>query len=234
MAVEFIREHSPGWEISSERKMEEIKLEEEKRERLEKAAVKKRTTHENILRKKIEEKLRALPKETANEFESGEERQRRIDLKEAKENTWKKWRKATKLKAPKATNKEQLEIKLSRIEQLLEKVKKEKEDLKEKEEKENIRRRKYIEEKRSNENEKIEREKEKLEKLRKKKKLEQHWEMMRWLVAFLDEKREDWECLEELRKAEKAHGEEKTRWQDLDISEKFEELKETNTSAEEK
>ena len=62
------------------------------------------------------------------------------------------------MEAPKATNKEQLEVKLSRIEQLLEKVKKEKDDLKEKEEKESIRRRKYIEEKRSIENEKIERE----------------------------------------------------------------------------
>ena len=49
VAVEFIKEHSPGWEISSERKMEEKKLEEEKRERLEKAAVKKRTTQEHIL-----------------------------------------------------------------------------------------------------------------------------------------------------------------------------------------
>ena len=49
MAVEFIKEHSLGREISKERKMEEIKLEDEKRERLEKSAVKKRTTHENIL-----------------------------------------------------------------------------------------------------------------------------------------------------------------------------------------
>ena len=80
----------------------------------------------NSLRKKKEEKVIALPIEAAKEFEYREERHRRIDLKEAKENTWKKWRTATKLEAPKATNKEQLEVKLSRIEQLLEKLKKRK------------------------------------------------------------------------------------------------------------
>ena len=94
------------------------------------------------------EKMKILPQEKVKEMESNEERERRLDLKEAKENLWRKWRKGNRLKEPRPTSsKEQLELKLKKIETMLIAINKEKDDLIERERKEMIRRKKYIEEK---------------------------------------------------------------------------------------
>ena len=97
------------------------------------------------------------------------EKQRKITLKEAKHESWRKWRQNKgRNKPPQNMTKEnkdkELEKKLSRIE---EELKKYEEELKK-------------------EKEKAETKKEKLEKNRKK---EKHSEMLRWIVAFIDEQR---------------------------------------------
>ena len=231
----IIKENSPAWEITKERKLEEKRQEMEKRERLMIADGKKRKDQENHLKKKIVEQLKLLPENEIKEIENNEKREKRLDLKEAKENIWKKWRKGNKLKAPKpTTTMDQMEIKLRMIEKSIEKIKKEREDLKERERKEAARRKKFVEEKRQKENEKIEKEKEKQEKIRKKKKLEQHWELIRWLTSFIEEKREDWECLDALKEAEIEHEEKTERWGKLEKDEKVIELQEELVPDEEK
>ena len=148
LSVSFIKENSPAWEKTKERKIEERKLEIEKSERLEIAELKKRKAQEKDIKDKIMEKMKILPQEKVKEMESNEERERRLDLKEAKENLWRKWRKGNRLKEPRPTSsKEQLELKLKKIETMLIAINKEKDDLIERERKEMIRRKKYIEEK---------------------------------------------------------------------------------------
>ena len=151
-----------------------------------------------------------------------------MELKEAKQNMWKKWRtkntpNTRKLQEPR---KEALELNLKLIEKELKKLEEEKTLEKEKYERESKRREDYIREKRLKENERIIKLKDKNEKIEKKKKLEKRWEMMRWVVSFIEEHREEWEMTTKMKEKHNQESEENERWRKLDDDEKKLELKE--------
>ena len=117
-----------------------------------------------------------------------------------------------------------MEIQLGRIEHEVEKHKKEMADREEQERREQERRQQYIIEKKYKENERIEQEKEKRNKIQKKKLLEKHWEMLRWLSAFIEENKETWEEIEIAKIMEKEEIEKREKWTNLTTSEKKEEI----------
>ena len=117
------------------------------------------------------------------------------------------------------------EIKLKRIEEALKRIKEEKELEKVSQERETERRRKYIEDNKVKENDRIIREKQKTEKIQKKKKLEQKWEMVRWLTRFLEDNKGNWEELNELREQSEKARLEKEAWENKNLAEKESQVK---------
>ena len=173
-------------------------LEIARKERLDKAgrlrALLKLDQQEKETTKEMSRKWSMLPPTDRKRITEEEERHKRLEIKEAKENIWKRWRR--KEKPDKRLETEQgradvKEIKLKRIEEALKRINEEKELEKVSQERERERRRKYIEENKVKENDRIIREKQKTEKIQKKKKLELKWEMVRWLTRFLEDKKCD-------------------------------------------
>ena len=139
------------------------------------------------LQAKISDCWKRLPQTRQKVLELEEERERRLLLKEAKEELWKRWRQR---KGRKATNPEAGKKDVAKMEERLARIEKE-----------------LIEEKRKRDREKEEKIV-KMERIEKKRRKEKHWEMLRWLVAFLEENREGWD---ELRRRRVKEEEEKKR-----------------------
>ena len=157
-----------NWKISKERRDLDRKLQEEKTERLERGAIKKKQiqekTNTKLKQQKITSQLAKLPENRRIMVERELETERKLNLKEAKEELWRRWRqKKGRTEYKKKTTKEEENINLDRkIERIELELKKYEEEL---------------------ENEMVEiletvenREK----KLEKKRKKEQHWEMLAW------------------------------------------------------
>ena len=194
---------------------------------MERAATQKAKTIQAITEKKILTNLKLLPNTRKVALENEQQRTNRIMIKEAKENMWKRWRGKVPMsrKNTNLSEQERLEEKLSRIEREIESWRNEEKDRKEQEERELQRREKYIEEKKEKENTRIIKEKAKKEKLKRKKELEKHWEILRWLIEFIDENKEQWEENDNVRELENEQREREKAWRALGDKEKESELK---------
>ena len=125
--------------------------------------------------------LRELPEKNREKLVREEERRRRLELQEAKENIWKKWR--GKSKKSKENIEENGVKMLERIESMIKQNREEKEEKRKKKEKE---RDKEIEDEKEKKAQKVIRKE-------KKKKLEEQWEMLRWITNYVNENELDWE-----------------------------------------
>ena len=101
-----------NWKISKERRDQERKALEDKAERIQRGAHKKKQTLERIDKKlkqqRITQELEKLPDNRRILLEREIETERKLNLKEAKEELWKRWRqKKGKTEYKKKTKKEE-------------------------------------------------------------------------------------------------------------------------------
>ena len=212
LCKEIMKSDGINWNKSKERRELEFReeMERQRREKLDREA-KENENHENEKRKvqtKITECWARLPEVRRKNVEAAEDRERRLLLKEAKEELWKRWRqkKGRKIKKPgelRDNERRNMEKRLERIEEELIKEKEERE--KEQEVKEKIK------------NEKIERQK-------RKEKKEKHWEMLRWTVAFLEENKSKWEEIRRRREEDIKEDQEYENWKEMKLDEKMTQL----------
>ena len=205
---ETLKLEGETWEISKERReLEKIK-EYEKRERLLRAKDKKEKMLEKIKTKEIQTKitdnLNLIPKNRKILVEARIEKERLLDIKEAREKIWKKWRhnKGKSTHHPrilKRDSKEQLEEKLAKIEKEVERY--------------------------NDEMRKIEEDKEKKkQQIKKKESKQKHWEMMKWVVRFIDENKDEWSRIKLMRKKDMERKQEREIWEKKSMEEKRKEL----------
>ena len=226
ISKKYIKENSPHWEQNREQRERDQK----RKERLEKVGAKKAVEKEKLIQRKITEAITRLPDIEKKRMLEEEEKEKRLELKEIKENVWKKWRgkgekKDKRLENPKS-RKELMELRLERIENALTRVKEDEENRKKQAIREAERREKYIKEKRISENNRIVEEKKRREKKQRKELLEKHWAMLRWITEFIDENKLEWENNIKDRKEKVRALEESERWDRLKAGEKERELKE--------
>ena len=88
----FIEENSKAWKDEDEMRKKKKDAEEKKTERLRTVAIKKGRLKENEVQRKILEALAEVPQMERNEYHKNEEDNRRKELRNVKENLWKKWR----------------------------------------------------------------------------------------------------------------------------------------------
>ena len=163
---------------------------------------KKRVLQEKIekdkIQTKITENLVQLPKNRQILMQREEERERRILIQETKKALWKRWRqrKGRGEKLTTGGDKENLGEKLSKVEA---EVKRYKAEL-----------------------EREEREKqEKRDRLGKKRKKEEHWRMMRWILTFIEENKEGLEK----RRSEELAARESEEWKLMSKEQKLQKLR---------
>ena len=89
---EMIEEEGGKWKKSQERRDLERKKEEKRQERIARANRKKEEWNRERVQKKITETLNKLPKNRAELCRREDELERRLLIKEAKEEMWRKWR----------------------------------------------------------------------------------------------------------------------------------------------
>ena len=172
LCKQMMEEEGTNWEKSKERRELKKKEEEERMERRNKAAAKSREARENWERKmtqqRITETLKKLPKNKHILIEREEEKRRRILLKEAKEQLWKRWRqrKGREQKTARLPEKSE-EKRLEMIERELRNHQQE------------------LEEERRQETEAENRKKRRDEK-------KKRWEMLRWIVSYIEENKPKW------------------------------------------
>ena len=205
---EMMKEEGYHWQKSKDRREEENR----RKERIAEAAAKREKTLERLATKKLQTKitetLLELPENRRIILEGEMEKERRMILKEAKQEIWKKWRQSkgkrknnpkiqdTKSKKGLKTPIDELEGKLAKIEKSVESYKADLERMKKDEQ-------------------------EKTSRLDKKKKLEGHWEMLRWITNFMDENEKKWSDLKRLRRQERADQEKKEEWESRSKEEKM-------------
>ena len=186
-----------------------------KQERLAEASAKRERTLNRLeakkLQTKITETLKELPRNRRILLEGEMEKERRMTLREAKQEVWKKWRqsKGRRKNNPKTINKknnknntnEELEAKLEKIEMAVQSYKSELENMKKSEQ-------------------------EKASRLERKRRLESHWEMLRWITSFMEENETKWTELKKLRRQEREEKERKEEWESRTREEKMSMIKE--------
>ena len=202
----LMREDGLNWKTSAERREEERKLRQEKEDRLRIAQMKQKKVQEsykcNTIQRKITDCLKDLPQNQKKLIQIEEDRLNKITLKEAKTELWKQWGQGRGRKGippPKIssiqvqTTPEALEKQLERVEQAVQKYKKEVEE----------------------EQERRKRKEDRLERAKRKK---QHYEMLRWITEFIDKNSQSWK---ERRKQQLEEKEEtEKQWDKLSMEEK--------------
>ena len=176
-----------NWRISKERKEEERRKEIDKHERLETASRKKEAVRTKQKCKELQTRItdEKMPRNRKMLIEMELERKRIFLMKEAKQELWKKWRQNKgRIKHPKLTKNEN-----SKEEELEEKL------------------RTFKIEVENYEEEERELAKTKKEGFEKKERKERYWEMLRWVVTFIDENKEYWEELKKQRKLQREQAE---------------------------
>ena len=131
----------------------------------------------------IESKMKELPENKRKIIREEEMRKRRLELKEAKENVWKRWRGKSEKVREGGDDTDNGENMIEKIELAIERDREEKEENSKKKEKEKEEKREVAKEK----------EKQKVERKEKKKKLEEKWEMLRWITTYKDGNQVEWE-----------------------------------------
>ena len=183
--------------------------EKERQKRIQKAEKKKQNLLTNM---KINKIMREIPEEDRLKIIEEESRERRLELKEAKENIWKRWRidSNRREKNENILRKEDKTKILEKLERVMEKIEKEKvEEKKRKEERAKIA---------ESKNEK------RMERKRKQRMLEEKWEMMRWITEYIDQNQERWEVQGKERR--KEFKQKLDDWDKRDRLEKVKRLKE--------
>ena len=204
---EFLRDNEKTWHFLDNEKPKMKKKQEEKNRRLELSKIQKAETLKRIQEQKISENWKQLSSKEKKEFMEGEERSRRLDLTEMKSNIWKKWRnKKQKEKSPKKPQKE-IDLKLEKLEEIVERIKAEKKKREEDKEIEKTRREKLLKEHKIKQEKMLRMEQEKRERIKIQKMLETRWEMARWITSYIVENEKKWE--KEKIEREKAHQ----KWQ---------------------
>ena len=206
LCKEMMREEGYNWKVSKEKGDEERRKQEEREERLRRAEHQKGELLEKLdvkkKQQKITEALEKIPDNRMIMLERELERERRINLKEAKEEVWKRWRLT---KGRRKTNPHK-NLDKSNLDKKLEKIEKEVE--------------RYEEELRKMRDEKQKKDK----RLDKKKKLEGHWEMLRWIVAFMGENESRWKEMRMERERDRRKREEEEQWLQKSREERIREL----------
>ena len=194
----FLKENTKTWQTLDDERKTRLKKEEIEERKLIASEKKGKLLEKLKIQTKITDSLKMLPADEQRKFNQEENRRKRQELKEIKENLWRKWRGGKKVSEKKyGKEKEAWErnlkdtaienVNLDRLEKTLEAWKMEEENRIEKR-KEIERKLEIVEEgKRKQLLEKEKEKEEKKQRLERKKKLEEHWKMIRWVTAYLDQ-----------------------------------------------
>ena len=174
-----IEEEGSKWKVSKERREMEREAALEREERLligrQKGSLAKEKHEKKEKQEKITKTLNKLPENRRKLVKAQLEKERRIEIKEAREEIWKKYRQNKGKKGTDPRKKstinlsdENLDRKLEKIECEVKKIEKEREE-----------RQKAA--------------KEKEDRIERKKRLEKKWEMLRWVVQYIDTNKDRWE-----------------------------------------
>ena len=211
LCKETLKEEGETWQVSRERRELEREKDLERRDRLDRAKVRKNETLEKIrvkeIQLKITETLKEIPSNRRKIVEAQVDKERLLDLKEAKQKIWRKWRqnKGKKIDFPiRETGKNAAwEEKLKKIEREVEKYKVELENAK----KEDAKR---------------------AAKLEKKKRKLAHWEMMKWVISFIEENKERWDRMKQKRRKDREEEAASNEWKTKTMEEKILQLQTEN------
>ena len=197
LCKELLEEEGAAWEKSKERRMEERRIEQDRKERLEKGEKKRHELLERLEKRKLQTKisdaLKTLPKNRKILLERQEEKEKQMLLEESKLVLWKKWRqkKGRYAKETRIDDKEKLEVKLKKIEKEVLEYEKELAEMKKKQE-------------------------EKRDRLARKKSKEKRFEMMKWVVKFIEENKPKWEDRRKQEILQRKKNEEFDEWKTLE------------------
>ena len=221
-----MKENEKSWKIEEEDRLTERQKKEKKNKIEQEAARRKKGEENQKIQKKITETWKRIPEHERKHLMQEEERKRRFELREAKINVWKKWRResAEKKKETEDSQRNNQESWLQKLENTLQRMRKEIENRKVEREAYEARRKKLIKEKKDKQENKLRMEYERKERKEKKKMLQERWAMARWATQYLDENSEKWEReKEERKKTEKERADE---WHRMNRFEKIRILKE--------
>ena len=169
------------------------------------------------------EMMRKLPSKEKEMVEMEERRMKRLDLQEIKQNIWRKWRgkKEKSEEKRKETEDERIERLTTNIEKILQKISDEKKLEEKKQNEWIVRRKKLLEDGRKLQEEKERKNRNRTIRLEKKAKLEEKWEMLRWISKFIEEHKDRWEK-ERIDREKAGRGETTTSWREKNREEKIE------------
>ena len=191
ICLDFLDEHCETWRESEKMRTELAEKEEKRKERKRMAEEQKMTFKCGFVQKRINSFMKKLPDHERKQYESEEEKKKRVKLREIKEIMWKKSRQdgeTQNLDQESTTEIGNLEDQLSDIEKIVKRI--------ENERAERIQRKLDLE---SREKEKRDK---KTERLELQKKLENKWAMIRWLTEYIDENQDQWNLDREQRQEE--------------------------------
>ena len=213
------------WKISKERRELERNRLEDRQERINRAQKQKRDIMEKERRKNIQQRitdsLGELPRNRRILLERELDLERRLLLKEAKEEVWKKWRqnkgrKGTNPKIKTREDKNPMEEKLRKIEMEVIKFKEER-DRKQQEESRNV-------------DKEEDEETKKQKRLETKKRLEGYWEKLRWVMKILEETTELQSNIKKKKNTDSREEEKLRDWNQKTETEKIQTLIEEDTA----
>ena len=196
---DYIKENSQVWrDRDDERELERAAM--MRKERTQLAQYKKERFVRNHLRqektRKITELLGELPMGDQERWRKDQRQAEGRALKEMKDNMWKKWRGEPKGKENKIKIPDDDEKLDEKMRELTDRIEQYRKELREVEERK-----------------------------QKKKKLEDHWQMMRWLVKFIDQNRYAWERRRQIEDEEKEMNAVYEEWLAKDKFSQIEEMK---------
>ena len=197
MCRDFMRENAREW--SEQRDLEEKRKGEEERktDRLEKCNREKEKLQKKIIEEKISAALSSLPREERERYIAEEEKEKRIEMKNIKENIWKKWRNRREENRQKSGEERDFEKadkshRLEKLEKIIQRLKSEELEREEMRERNRERKRAWRKEKEKEESKMLVRELERAERREKKKQIEDRWALMKWVTKYIDENEANW------------------------------------------
>ena len=207
----IIGENSTKWKTLTDRR-EEVEIEEGRQIQLEKAEAKKKEFKKKMMindkNKKITEMLSTIPKTEKERIEGEIRREENRELKEIKENLWKKWRGKTKV----MENKRQIPGEIEKLDRRLQEIE--------------AKIARYQERK---QNQVGKRDKKKKEWLEKHKMIvDDTWAMLSWLHQYIEENKYQWER----RRTREVKNEDLEKWTNMDEQHMIKILKETEMQEE--
>ena len=145
----------------------------------------------NLRQQRIFETLKRLPEHERAQADAEETKNRRMELRETKVNIWKKWR-GKEMPTPPQDQASMKDSRLTRMEEIINRMRREVEKRKEVEILENAKRQKLLEDKKTRQEKIMRQAQEKKHKIAKKRMLEERWEMARWITTYISENEDRW------------------------------------------